>query len=72
MRHMLPRGRYVAQNNARAAERRFSMDVKCKECGYWRKEECETYPRCHFEGPDDWAPCAQEDDYEEPEHDEFD
>ena len=48
------------------------MDVKCKECGYWWQEECETYPRCHFEGPDDWAPCAQENDYEEPEHDEFD
>ena len=48
------------------------MDVKCKECAYWWKEKCEAYPRCHFEGPDDWAPCNYEDDYEEPEHDEFD
>lgn len=32
----------------------------CKNCPYWWKEECESYARCHFEGPEGWAPCEQE------------
>lgn len=36
----------------------------CETCGYHWKEEGERYPRCHFEGPEGWAPCeAEEDDY---------
>lgn len=32
----------------------------CKTCGYyWRTEE-EPFPSCHFEGPEGWAPCEQE------------
>lgn len=33
-------------------------------CGYYWKEEWEDFPSCHFEGPNNWAPCEQ-DDYEE-------
>lgn len=32
-------------------------------CGYYWKEEGEAFPRCHFEGPDGWAPCEQGDEY---------
>ena len=32
-------------------------------CGYYWKEEDDAFPRCHFEGPDGWAPCEQEDEY---------
>lgn len=40
--------------------------MKCSDnCGYYWKEEDEKFARCHFEGPDGWAPCEQEDnDYE--------
>lgn len=40
--------------------------LKCKDCGYWWKEEDEDFPSCHFEG---WtAPCEYEEEdayYEE-------
>lgn len=36
-------------------------------CGYWWKDDGERYARCHFEGPDGWAPCEQ-DEYEEEEY----
>ena len=39
--------------------------MKCTDCGYWWKEDCEKYPRCHFDGPEGWAPCEQEEPYEE-------
>ena len=35
-------------------------------CGYWYKGEDDDFPCCHFEGPDGWAPCEQEDDIDEP------
>lgn len=34
--------------------------MTCKDCPYWWKEECENYARCHYEGPENWAPCEQE------------
>lgn len=34
--------------------------MTCKDCGYHYREDGERYARCHFEGPDGWAPCEQE------------
>ena len=34
--------------------------MRCKDCPYFWKEDCERYARCHYEGPDGWAPCEQE------------
>ena len=35
--------------------------MKCSDnCGYWWQDENESYPSCHYEGPNAWAPCAQE------------
>ena len=44
---------------------------KCTNCGYYWADLDEdgaplSFEYCHFEGPDGWAPCEQ-DDYEEPE-----
>jgi hypothetical protein len=36
----------------------------CKDCPYWYKLDCDTYPTCHYEGLDNWAPCECEDDYD--------
>jgi hypothetical protein len=38
--------------------------MKCAECGYYWQEEDERFPCCHFEGPNGWAPCEQE-EYDE-------
>lgn len=36
-------------------------EMRCSDnCGYYWKEEDEDFPCCHFEGPDGWAPCEQE------------
>lgn len=45
-------------------------NLKCEDCGYFWKEECEDRPRCHWtggNGPDsvygtpwDIAPCEEE------------
>lgn len=40
--------------------------MKCVDCAYYWKDEKEDYARCHFEGPDGWAPCEQDDDIDEP------
>ena len=37
--------------------------MECKYCGYFWQDEDDRYPRCHFDGPVNWAPC----EYEEPE-----
>lgn len=39
-------------------------------CGYWWADLDEegtpiSLEYCHYVGPDEWAPCAQDDDYEE-------
>lgn len=39
--------------------------MKCTECGYHYKTEEDEYPCCHFEGPEGWAPCEQEEEGEE-------
>lgn len=31
-----------------------------RNCGYFWKEEWEDYPTCHFDGPEGWAPCEQD------------
>ena len=36
-------------------------------CGYWYKTEDDDFPCCHFDGPDGWAPCEQENNYKEEE-----
>lgn len=36
-----------------------------RNCGYFWQEEWEDYPTCHFEGPEGWAPCEQDDYIEE-------
>lgn len=29
-------------------------------CGYFYKAEGDEFAHCHFEGPEGWAPCEQE------------
>ena len=41
----------------------------CAKCGYHYKGEDDRFPCCHFEGPEGWAPCEQE-DYETEDTDE--
>ena len=41
------------------------INMKCTECGYHWKEEDEAFARCHFVGPDGWAPCEQEEESED-------
>ena len=39
---------------------------RCEDCGYYYQDWCgapdpdEAYPRCHYSGPEAWAPCNQE------------
>jgi len=45
---------------------------RCFNCGYmWADFDEEGRPitreYCHYEGPDAWAPCEQDDNYYEPE-----
>lgn len=48
----------------------------CENCGYYYKDvnaygNTTNSAHCHFEDPDGWAPCEQdESDYEETETDE--
>lgn len=39
--------------------------MRCDNCGYWWQEAGEDYPSCHYEGPDEWAPCAQDGECED-------
>jgi len=41
--------------------------LKCSDCGYWWQDRGEEYPSCHYEGPDAWAPCEQDEYVEEDE-----
>ena len=39
--------------------------IKCENCEYFWPDVDENgntkdYSRCHFDGPDAWSPCAQE------------
>lgn len=36
--------------------------MKCSDCGCYWQDEDESYPTCHYEGPDDWSPCVQADE----------
>lgn len=36
--------------------------TRCEMCGYYWKEDEERYPCCHFEGPDGWAPCENDEE----------
>ena len=43
---------------------------RCEQCGYqWpdvdENGELINAPYCHYEGPDEWAPCNQDDYIEE-------
>ena len=42
----------------------------CKECPYCYKTENDKYPCCHFEGPEGWASCEQEEPEEDKSEDE--
>ena len=33
---------------------------RCERCSYWWQEDYENNPSCHYEGPESWAPCAQD------------
>lgn len=51
--------------------------MDCRNCGYyWADLDDEGAPLsfeyCHYEGPDAWAPCEQDDYYEESEEDYYD
>ena len=46
--------------------------MKCTECGYHYKTEQDEYPCCHFDGPEGWAPCEQEEEEIEAEDEEED
>ena len=37
--------------------------MNCAYCGYYWQDEDEDYPYCHYVGPNEWAPCEQEDNY---------
>lgn len=41
----------------------------CKDCPYHWREKDEKFPCCHFVGPEGWAPCEQEEDYDTPDYD---
>lgn len=36
--------------------------TRCERCGYFWQEVWEERPHCHYEGPDEWAPCNYDDD----------
>lgn len=46
--------------------------TRCEMCGYYwfdSDENGDSYGRayCHYEGPPQWAPCEQDDNWIEPE-----
>lgn len=41
--------------------------LKCSNCAYYWQDRGEEYPSCHYEGPDAWAPCEQDEYVEEDE-----
>lgn len=46
--------------------------IRCAYCGYHWQEPGEDYPSCHYEGPEDWAPCEYDDEPIEEEDKEWD
>lgn len=49
---------------------------RCEQCGYWwadcdEEGESISLPYCHYVGPDEWAPCAQDGYEEEPTFEEY-
>lgn len=42
--------------------------MRCADCLWWWKEDCEKYPRCHCED-DALAPCEEDEDEMEKEPD---
>lgn len=43
----------------------------CENCPYHYRAEDERFPRCHFEGPEGWAPCEWEEEEEEDEEEKY-
>lgn len=41
--------------------------MKCSDCPYYWEDENEDRPHCHYSYNDGYAPCEQEDVYDEPE-----
>lgn len=41
----------------------------CERCPYYWREPGEAWPRCQYDGLNDWAPCMQ-DDPDEPDEEE--
>ena len=38
--------------------------ARCADgCGYYWQEKDEKHPSCHYEGPEEWAPCNQEEEH---------
>lgn len=39
--------------------------ARCADgCGYYWQEKGEVRPSCHYQGPEEWAPCAQEEEHD--------
>jgi hypothetical protein len=45
--------------------------IDCSNCGYHYKGENERFACCHFEGPEGWAPCEQDEEQDEEEEDRY-
>lgn len=41
--------------------------IDCSNCGYHYKGENDRFACCHFEGPEGWAPCEQDEEQDEEE-----
>ena len=39
--------------------------MRCEDCSYYWIEDGEKYPSCKYEGPNDWAPCEEEEYWNE-------
>lgn len=46
-------------------EKKMKSECEKRGCGYFWKEENETYPRCHYNDPMFPAPCEEDDEYYE-------
>ena len=43
--------------------------MKCRDCVYCYQNESDLFPRCHYDMPEDFIPCKDDDDdneYEDP------
>ena len=36
--------------------------MNCQQCGFYYQAVGGDFPTCHYEGPDEWAPCVLADE----------